>query len=76
MRDPVRLPTSGVTVDRSTITRHLLSDQSDPFNRIPLNESMLESSICTFSVCFDFFLLYAYTELKNKIEEWLASRRK
>ena len=45
MRDPVRLPTSGVIVDRSTISRHLLSDQSDPFNRMPLNESMLEPSI-------------------------------
>jgi ubiquitin conjugation factor E4 A len=33
MKDPVILPSSKVTVDRSTISRHLLSDQSDPFNR-------------------------------------------
>ena len=36
MMDPVRLPASKQTVDRSTIARHLLSDQSDPFNRAPL----------------------------------------
>lgn len=33
MKDPVILPSSKVTLDRSTISRHLLSDQSDPFNR-------------------------------------------
>lgn len=36
MSDPVVLPSSRVTVDRSTIARHLLSDQTDPFNRSPL----------------------------------------
>lgn len=36
MRDPVVLPSSKQTVDRSTIARHLLSDQTDPFNRSPL----------------------------------------
>ncbi|KAF2367829.1 Ubiquitin conjugation factor E4 core [Trinorchestia longiramus] len=36
MRDPVKLPSSEVVVERSTIARHLLSDQSDPFNRQPL----------------------------------------
>ncbi|XP_017855343.2 ubiquitin conjugation factor E4 A [Drosophila busckii] len=30
MTDPVVLPSSNVTVDRSTIARHLLSDQTDP----------------------------------------------
>lgn len=33
MLDPVILPSSKVTVDRATIARHLLSDQSDMFNR-------------------------------------------
>jgi ubiquitin conjugation factor E4 A len=33
MTDPVILPSSKVVVDRTTISRHLLSDQSDPFNR-------------------------------------------
>lgn len=33
MRDPVILPTSHNIVDRSTIKSHLLSDNTDPFNR-------------------------------------------
>ncbi|KZM20704.1 ubiquitin-ubiquitin ligase [Ascochyta rabiei] len=36
MEDPVILPTSKNTVDRSTIQSHLLSDPHDPFNRSPL----------------------------------------
>ena len=32
MEDPVRLP-SGHHMDRATITRHLLSDETDPFSR-------------------------------------------
>ncbi|XP_037092632.1 ubiquitin conjugation factor E4 A-like [Pollicipes pollicipes] len=42
MTDPVLLPTSGIVCDRSTIARHLLSDQSDPFNRKPLTMEMVE----------------------------------
>lgn len=36
MRDPVLLPGSGITLDRSTIKTHLLSSNIDPFNRQPL----------------------------------------
>lgn len=36
MEDPVILPGSKVTMDRSTIKAHLLSDSTDPFNRMPL----------------------------------------
>jgi len=36
MTDPVILPTSKTTIDRSTIRSHLLSDPNDPFNRAPL----------------------------------------
>ena len=36
MEDPVILPGSKVTIDRSTIKAHLLSDSTDPFNRMPL----------------------------------------
>ncbi|PJF16742.1 hypothetical protein PSACC_03438 [Paramicrosporidium saccamoebae] len=36
MREPVRLPTSNMVVDRSTIVAHLLNDPTDPFNRKPL----------------------------------------
>ncbi|MDP2435306.1 MAG: hypothetical protein Q8P67_06150, partial [archaeon] len=38
---PVILPSSRVTVDRSVITRHLLSNPTDPFNRTPLSEEDL-----------------------------------
>lgn len=36
MTDPVILPTSKNTIDRSTIRQMLLSDPLDPFNRAPL----------------------------------------
>ena len=36
MKDPVRLPLSGVIIDRATIKSYLLSDATDPFNRMPL----------------------------------------
>ena len=36
MEDPVILPSSKVSIDRSTIKAHLLSDATDPFNRMPL----------------------------------------
>ena len=41
MRDPVILPTSRITVDRSVIMRHLLSDPTDPFNRQSLTVEQL-----------------------------------
>ncbi|XP_010143463.1 PREDICTED: ubiquitin conjugation factor E4 A, partial [Buceros rhinoceros silvestris] len=50
----------GVTVDRSTIARHLLSDQTDPFNRSPLTMDQIRPN----------------TELKEKIQRWLAERKK
>ena len=40
MRDPVKLP-SGHSCDRSIITRHLLSDETDPFSRQPLTADQL-----------------------------------
>ncbi|GIL50136.1 hypothetical protein Vafri_6264 [Volvox africanus] len=42
MKDPVMLP-SGVVVDRPSILRHLLSDNTDPFSRLPLTEAQLVS---------------------------------
>ncbi len=33
MEEPVTLPKSGVTLDRASIMRHLLSSQTDPFSR-------------------------------------------
>lgn len=58
MTDPVILPTSRETIDRSTIRSHLLSDPTDPFNRAPLK---IEDVVPN-------------TELKAKIEAWRAER--
>ncbi|KAL9045404.1 MAG: hypothetical protein Q9214_001541 [Letrouitia sp. 1 TL-2023] len=59
MEDPVILPTSKTTIDRSTIRSHLLSDPNDPFNRSPLK---IEDVIPD-------------TELKEKIEAFKAEKR-
>lgn len=59
MTDPVVLPSSKVTVDRSTIARHLLSDQTDPFNREPLTMDKVKSN----------------EALKREIEEWIEGKR-
>ncbi|KAH8411922.1 hypothetical protein KR222_002464 [Zaprionus bogoriensis] len=59
MTDPVVLPSSNVTVDRSTIARHLLSDQTDPFNREPLTMDKVKSN----------------EALKLEIEQWIEGKR-
>ncbi|GIX75439.1 ubiquitin conjugation factor E4 A [Caerostris extrusa] len=59
MKDPVKLPSSGVTMDRATIARHLLSDQTDPFNRSPLTMDMVVPD----------------EELKSKMEKWFEEKR-
>lgn len=60
MLDPVILPSSRATVDRSTIARHLLSDQTDPFNRAPLSMDQIIPN----------------TELAEEIRDWLEKRKK
>jgi ubiquitin conjugation factor E4 B len=60
MDDPVELPTSHVIVDRKTIEHHLLSDQTDPFNRTKLTRDMLVP-------CPD---------LKKKIDEYKKKKKK
>jgi ubiquitin conjugation factor E4 A len=59
MRDPVHLPSSGKIVDRSTIARILLSDQSDPFNRQPLTMDLVKPA----------------DDLRKEIEAWIQKRR-
>lgn len=59
MKDPVTLPTSGYSMDRSTITQHLLNDQSDPFTRAPLTLEQLKPNV----------------ELKAAIEQWIRSQQ-
>ena len=51
---------SGHVVDRSVIQRHLLSDENDPFSRAKLTVDMLVPD----------------AELKEKIDEWRASKRR
>ncbi|MCL7039432.1 hypothetical protein MKW94_027681 [Papaver nudicaule] len=58
MRDPVVLPSSKVTVDRSVIERHLLSDTTDPFNRSHLTQDMLVPDV----------------KLKSQIDEFIKAR--
>lgn len=60
MLDPVILPSSRKTVDRSTIARHLLSDQTDPFNRAPLSMDQVIPD----------------TKLAEEIQDWLEKKRK
>uniref|UniRef100_A0A7I4B4Z0 RING-type E3 ubiquitin transferase n=1 Tax=Physcomitrium patens TaxID=3218 RepID=A0A7I4B4Z0_PHYPA len=60
MTDPVILPSSKTIVDRSVIQRHLLSDQTDPFNRSLLTVEMLIPD----------------HELKRRIDDYLASHSK
>ena len=51
MEDPVILPTSKLTIDRSTIRSHLLSDPNDPFNRAPLKiEEVIPSKLVPLGV--------------------------
>ena len=59
MTDPVKLPKSQVILDRKTIETHLLSDQSDPFNRSPLTKDML----------------IPCPELKAKIQEYINKKK-
>ncbi|XP_058081024.1 probable ubiquitin conjugation factor E4 isoform X4 [Magnolia sinica] len=58
MKDPVILPSSRITVDRPVIQRHLLSDNSDPFNRSHLTQDMLIPDV----------------ELKARIEEFVRAQ--
>lgn len=53
----VLLQTTGPT--SVLYSRHLLSDQTDPFNRSPLTMDMIQPNV----------------DLKCKIEEWIKERR-
>ncbi|XP_031827892.1 ubiquitination factor E4A [Nomia melanderi] len=59
MTDPVILPSSKITIDRQTIARHLLSDQTDPFNRSPLTMDMVKPN----------------DELQHRVQEWINKKK-
>ena len=52
MTDPVIMPTSGISIDRSVILQWLKTSDQDPFNRMPLKAADLKDN----------------TELKAKID--------
>jgi ubiquitin conjugation factor E4 B len=58
MEDPVKLP-SGHSIDRPSISRHLLSDETDPFSRARCTLEMLVDDV----------------ELKQRIGEWKAQKK-
>lgn len=58
MEDPVRLP-SGNVVDRSSIARHLLTSETDPYTKLKLTLDMLEP----------------LPELAQRVREWKEKTR-
>ena len=88
MKDPVKLP-SGTTIDRDTIVQHLLSDETDPFNRSKLTVDMLVPGmrdtrprralvlklLCPLSHSQLKLCPCIDTELKEKIQAWKAQQR-
>lgn len=58
INDPVKLPSSGIIMDRKVIKQHLLNDEHDPFNRSPLK----------------FNQLIEVPEFKKEIENWVKER--
>jgi ubiquitin conjugation factor E4 B len=59
MEDPVRLP-SGNVVDRSSIARHLLTSETDPYTKLKLTQDML----------------VPIPELAQRIRDWKAKKRR
>ncbi|BFU20618.1 U-box domain containing protein [Entamoeba histolytica HM-1:IMSS-B] len=60
MKDPVKLPNSHVIVDRTTIEKHLMNAKEDPFDRTPLELSMV----------------IPMNDLKQKIMEYVMEKAK
>ena len=59
MKDPVKLPHSGVVLDRNTIETFLISNPTDPYHRTPLTKDQL----------------IPMPELKRKIEEYVQMKK-
>lgn len=59
MKDPVRLPSSKISMDRSVLRAHLMNDPTDPFNRMPLKMEDVTDDI----------------ELKTKIAQWIQEKK-
>lgn len=59
MKDPVKLPHSNISIDRSVIKAHLMNDPTDPFNRTPLKIEDVKEDV----------------ELRDKIRAWVKKRK-
>lgn len=59
MTDPVRLPSSGKTIDRSTYERIILDNRCDPFNRAPLEDAKVEDDV----------------QMRVRVQQWMADRK-
>lgn len=60
MTDPVLLP-SGQVMDRPVIMRHLLNSSTDPFNRQPLTEEMLQpGNLNSIFIKYILWMFFAY----------------
>ncbi len=67
MTDPVILP-SGVIMDRSVITKHLLNSSTDPFNRLPLTaEQLVPGKINEFFISKLFRICFQLYNSKKKL---------
>ena len=76
MEDPVILPTSKTSIDRSTIRSHLLSDPNDPFNRAPLKiEDVIPGKQAHDSLCFGVLTPCVDTNLKNRIQAFKDEKK-
>lgn len=60
MTDPVILPESQVTLDRSTVERHLMTSTTDPFSRTDLSMEACQPD----------------RELAGRIQAWVLQSRK
>ena len=69
LADPVKLPTSGTIVERAVIIRHLLNDETDPFNRAKLTGAVVEEYNERPEVKEEM------QALKKEIEEWKKSKK-
>jgi ubiquitin conjugation factor E4 B len=77
MTDPVILP-SGVTMDRSVITKHLLNSSTDPFNRLPLTPEQLVPGkrMTLFRSLIECLVLYFLAvQLKEEIDNWIRDKK-
>ena len=77
MEDPVILPTSKTSIDRSTIRSHLLSDPNDPFNRAPLKIEDVIPGKEAFTYCQIALtlMLVVDTNLKDRIQAFKNEKK-